>query len=184
MSVSILVKKCLEGDGKAWNELMELITPIILATCRKADLTHEESCDVFGRVSYLLLKKLENLRSADSIFSYIGSIARNEAMMIYRKSEIEKRALGDVLKTMYDFNPDLPDEIFEKSKRFEKLMEAVSLLPRRQSQVLRMLYFDANEPDYKEIAEKLNMPVSSVGPTRARGLARMYRILKQKRFKF
>jgi DNA-directed RNA polymerase specialized sigma24 family protein len=40
-----------------------------------------------------------------------------------------------------------------------------------------MLYFDIDEPSYNDIARELSMPVASVGPTRARCLEKLKRLL-------
>ena len=64
------------------------------------------------------------------------------------------------------------------------LMEAMSDLSRRDYQLIKMLFFDPEEPSYKEISAKLKMPVSSIGPIRAKVLGRLYRILKKKKWSF
>ena len=44
-------------------------------------------------------------------------------------------------------------------------------------ELLVALYFDERQPSYAEIAERLGMPVGSIGPTRARCLRRMRQAL-------
>jgi DNA-directed RNA polymerase specialized sigma24 family protein len=41
-----------------------------------------------------------------------------------------------------------------------------------------MLYFDIEEPSYVDIAQKMSMPVASIGPTRARCLEKLKRLLE------
>ncbi|MGI8910229.1 MAG: hypothetical protein ACR2JR_06710, partial [Rubrobacteraceae bacterium] len=46
--------------------------------------------------------------------------------------------------------------------------------------LLIALYFDERQPSYVEVAERLDMPVGSIGPTRARCLQRMRRALGER----
>ena len=61
-------------------------------------------------------------------------------------------------------------------KEFE-VERALLQLPERCERLLRLLYFDIDEPSYNDIAGKLSMPVASIGPTRARCLEKMKRLL-------
>jgi DNA-directed RNA polymerase specialized sigma24 family protein len=45
---------------------------------------------------------------------------------------------------------------------------------------MEMLYFDPKNPSYEEIARALQMPVPSIGPTRARCLEKLRILLKRK----
>jgi len=42
-----------------------------------------------------------------------------------------------------------------------------------------MLYFDAKSPSYEVIAQTMQMPVASVGPTRARCLEKLRTVLRR-----
>ena len=61
-------------------------------------------------------------------------------------------------------------------KEFE-IERALQQLPERCEKLLRLLYFDIDEPSYSDIARELSMPVASVGPTRARCLEKLKRLL-------
>ena len=163
---------------------MDRIMPLILSTCGKSGLSREESYDVFGQVSYLLLNNLDKLRSPETLVKYVSTMTKRETLAVFRRAKLDENAADAVREMMYDLSPEPPDKIYEKVEKIQELMNAVVLLPKRQSGVLKALYFDKKEPKYEEVAEELKMPVSSIGPTRARGLARLYRILKQRRFEF
>lgn len=49
----------------------------------------------------------------------------------------------------------------------------------RCKDLLFALYFDPEEPSYEKVAERLSMPVGSIGPTRARCLKRLKKILEE-----
>lgn len=180
MSYSSLLKKCLEGDENAWGELMDYVTPLVLSLCQKNRLSREESCDVFGQVSYKLLENLRNIHSSSKLLQYVRTMTINEVINIYRKSKRDIKAKTHVYETLYNLKPMTPEEIYEYSRRVEILLDALARLPEREYRLLRALFLEPKDLSYKEIAEQLDMPVSSIGPTRARGLARLYEILKEK----
>lgn len=157
---------------------MDSITPIILSVCRKNRLSREESCDVFGQVSYKLLKNLKKIKSAARLFNYVATIAARESINIYRRAKLDEKAVEQIYTTIYDFRPPEPDEIYAWSKRLEIINRAMMRLPEREYRLLKAMYFEEGANSYQEIAEKLEMPVSSIGPTRARGLMKLYKMLK------
>ncbi len=180
MSYSSLLKKCLDGDENAWGELVDYITPLVLSVCQKNRLSREESCDVFGQVSYKLLKNMKNVKSGAKLLQYVRTMTTNEVFNIYRKSKRDVKATTHVYETLYNLKPMTPEEIYEYSRRVEVLLDALARLPEREYRLLRALFLESHDLSYKEIAERLDMPVSSIGPTRARGLAKLYNILKGK----
>ncbi|MEW5925709.1 MAG: sigma-70 family RNA polymerase sigma factor [Candidatus Zixiibacteriota bacterium] len=160
---------------------MDCITPIILSVCRKNRLSREESCDVFGQVSYKLLKNLKNIKSAAKLFNYVGTIAARESVNIFRRAKLDEKAVEQIYRTIYDFKPPAPDEIYAYSRRLEIINRAMMRLPDREYRLLKAMYLEEGANSYKEIAERLEMPVSSIGPTRARGLLKLYKMLKETR---
>ena len=58
--------------------------------------------------------------------------------------------------------------------------EALNRLSERCRRLLLALYLDQTEPSYAEVADRLNMPVGSIGPTRARCLAKLKALLGRK----
>jgi RNA polymerase sigma factor (sigma-70 family) len=179
LSPAKLIKKCLEGDEGAWCELVDYITPLILTLCRKNALSREESCDVFGQVSYKLLKNLRNIKSDGKLLQYVRAITTNEIINIYRRSMIEQKATTRVYDALYSLKPLTPEEIYDYSKRVELLMGALARLPQREYKLLQALFFEQHESSYKDIAERLKMPISSIGPTRARSLQKLYKYLEE-----
>jgi len=52
---------------------------------------------------------------------------------------------------------------------YEHSLERVlAQLPERCRRLIHLLYFTVDEPSYAEISRELGMPVSSIGPNRAR----------------
>src|SRR5262249_6133758 len=62
------------------------------------------------------------------------------------------------------------------AKEFE-IELALGRLDERCQRLIRLLYFDSKEPSYAEIADKLGMVVASIGPTRARCLEKLKKLV-------
>ncbi len=182
--IAALVTRCYQGDKEAWTKLMEMVSPVIFSICRSMNLSREESFDIFGQVSYLLLRNLKNLRSPEKLLSYITTMTRREVYSLTRRAKLFERLTDLGYHLRNESSEPQPDEAYEKSRQEELLMEAILLLPRRDYELIKSLFLDTSEPSYEEISKKLGIPVSSIGPTRARSLAKLKRILKRKGFEF
>jgi DNA-directed RNA polymerase specialized sigma24 family protein len=72
----------------------------------------------------------------------------------------------------------LPDEAVLALERQRLVRWAVAQLSPRCRHLLQKLFSDAPQaPSYRELAAGLGMPANSLGPTRARCLARLRRLL-------
>ena len=60
-----------------------------------------------------------------------------------------------------------------------RIRTALSLLDERCKTLLELLFYAPEPPSYAEIAAALGVPEGSIGPTRARCLAKLLRMLKQ-----
>ena len=179
----MLVDGCRAGDEHAWQELIDLLTPLILSICRSSRLSREESLDVFGEVCYRLLNSIDSIKSPDSTFAYVSTITRREIFAVSRRARLTQPLEREMIEAVTD--PDQPgaDEAYEVAQRTETLWKAVSSLSPRDYELIKALFLDVEEPSYDEISRKLGLPVSSIGPTRLRILAKLHRKLKQRKYK-
>ena len=67
-----------------------------------------------------------------------------------------------------------PEDTVVASERDEILWSALHTLPPRCQRLLRLLAADP-PPSYGQVSEILDMPIGSIGPTRARCLERLRR---------
>ena len=179
-----LVERCQRGDKKAWQELIEVVSPLIFSTCRRIGLSREESYDVFGHVCYTLLRRLKHLRSAAGILSYTRKTARREAWAVRQRAQAVLHLDDYDLQTISSGQSESPESLYEQAKQHEMLMKAVVQLPERDQQLIRTLFLERDRPDYQEASQRIGIPVASIGPTRARCLQKLHRILKQRGYDF
>ena len=182
-SISALVKGCRKGNKQDWAELIDRVAPVIFSVCYRFRLAREESFDVFGRVSLLLLEHLSGLRDEERVFGYVSTVAFREAAAIKARSKAQSQALGELA---------LDEEIstvqaealqaVELDQELRIMTEAFRRLSRRCQELLRMLFFETTSVSYREIARRLNIPVSSIGPTRLRCLEKLRQHMTEKGF--
>lgn len=179
----LLIHNCLQGDESAWEELVEKISPAIFSVCRMMRLSTEESLDIFGQVSYLLLHNLSNLKSTDKLVGYVSMITRREILRVLRRKKLFDKIDPEIIKSISVTEFKTPDELLANSKKMEMLMTAILELPEKEYKLIWHLFLDESEPSYEEIAEKLQIPVASIGPTRLRSLKKLQKILKKQGYK-
>lgn len=179
-----LVKRCQQGDKKAWQELIEVVSPLIVSTCRLVGLSREESYDVFGHVCYTLLRRLKHLKSAAGILAYAKQTAQREAWAVRQRAQAVLCLDNHDLQTISAGQSESPESLYEQAKRHEMLMKAVAQLPERDQQLIRTLFLERDRPDYQEASQRIGIPVASIGPTRARCLQKLHRILKRQGYGF
>lgn len=179
-----LILQCREGEERAWHELIDLVGPVIFSLCRKSRLSHDESFDIFGRVSLQLVSSIDSLKSPEKVLSFVATITRRQIYSFYQTLRVIEYLDEQTLVAMPDSKIESPDKIYEATHRRQMLIKAMLHLPERDFKLIKMLFFDPEEPSYQEIAARLKMPVSSIGPIRAKVLAKLYRIIKKKKWDF
>jgi RNA polymerase sigma factor (sigma-70 family) len=128
----------------------------------------EDTADVFQLVCLDLHRNLHQVRNEATLSAWLITVTRRRAYAFIRAKKPQV-PLED-----YDVTVEARIEILEKEFGLER---AMLQLPERCDRLLRLLYFDVDEPSYADIAQKMQMPVASIGPTRARCLEKLKRLL-------
>ncbi len=182
-NIDSLIARCIEGDDSAWHDLIDLIAPMVFAVCKKSQLSRDESFDIFGQVSLQLINTIPTLKSPEKIMSFVATITRRRIYKFYHQVILEGVRDEDALYTLPTDSHENPETIYELSEKREMLLRALNKLTPRERRIITHLFFDEKELSYEEIAQKMNIPVSSIGPTRAKALIKLRRIMAYKRFK-
>lgn len=180
-SIRALVTGCRKGDKRDWAELIDRISPAIFSVCYRFRLAREESFDVFGKVSLLVLENLDRLRDESRIFGYVSTIAYHEAaaMKSRTKSIVEAEREHAQHRSNLDWG-SMAQEMIELDQELKNLSDAFYELPSRCQELLRLLFFESESISYRDISRRMKIPVSSIGPTRMRCLKKLREIMKQR----
>ena len=179
--LSDLVRECQQGSNPAWHELVDIVGPVIFSICRKSRLSRDESFDVYGQVCFELVKSIRTVREPEKLPSLVAVITRRQIFGHYQKSRLLEYLDEETMQHFPDEVTNDPEKTTQDSERNEILFEAILSLPERDYRLIKALFLDPQEPSYEEIARDLKMPVSSIGPTRGKALAKLYKILKKKK---
>ena len=166
-----LVDRVRAGDQEAWRLLVERYRGRVWAVARSQGLDHERASDVVQTVWLNLLHGVGHLRDANAIAAWLVTAARREAIRVDRLS---KRALA-VDDERFDREPAPADDLDRTAILDEDttvLRRAMTQLGDRCQELLRLLY-SSDELSYADISSLLDMPIGSIGPTRARCLDRL-----------
>jgi RNA polymerase sigma factor (sigma-70 family) len=179
LSDSDLINACRDGEEAAWEALVARYERLVYTIPSRYGLTPAEISDVFQSVWLALLKNLENLRQPDRIAAWLVTTTRRECWERRRGVNYEKvitSDLDDQITRAKSEEPS-PDEIVATYEKHEALRRAMDQMDSRCRRLLRLLYFDPSIPSYADVATKLNMPIGSIGPLRARCLKKLRKIL-------
>jgi RNA polymerase sigma factor (sigma-70 family) len=179
LSDSDLIAACRDGEEAAWDALVARYERLVYTIPSRYGLTPAEINDVFQSVWLALLKNLENLRQPDRIAAWLVTTTRRECWERRRGVNYEKvitSDLDDQIVRAKSEEPS-PDEIVATYEKHEALRRAMDKMDSRCRRLLRLLYFDPSIPSYADVASKLNMPIGSIGPLRARCLKKLRKIL-------
>ena len=167
-----LVKACRAGEEAAWAQLIERYGALIASVPRRYGLPEDLVEEVFSEVCVVLVRSLASVRDAQALPRWIVRTTTRATWEITRKS---RRKLPDDLPELTGAAP--PDEFVETLEDEQAVRRALERISEKCRRLLRLLYFDAAEPSYDEIASRLRVPRGSLGPTRRRCLDRMRRLL-------
>jgi RNA polymerase sigma factor (sigma-70 family) len=179
-----LVLACREGDETAWEELIRRYERLVYSIPRRAGLDADQAADVFQQVFATLVRQLERIERPDRIQAWLVTIAKRETFRMLRGdgkfefSPSNDNDVNDPLCDVADPNP-LPDAELIKMQQVHLIRTGLEMIDERCRRLLTMLYFTPEPPSYSEIAAELQTSAGSVGPTRARCLQKLQKILDE-----
>ncbi|MBL8351373.1 MAG: sigma-70 family RNA polymerase sigma factor [Burkholderiaceae bacterium] len=158
---------------------------LVHTIARRAGLDEAIAADVFQEVFARLLRHLDTLREPQRLQAWIVTTAKREAL--HQRARARREIALDeppadrdddatLAPQLVDPGP-LPDELLDELQQLERLQRGVERLDERCRALIGALYRDDAPPAYEVIAVRLAMPVGSIGPTRARCLDRLRRLL-------
>ena len=176
LEVALLVRRAAEGDRAAWEQLVDKYARLIWAITRDFKLGESDAADVAQATWLRLLEHIDRINYPERVGSWIAATARNECL---RSLAARKRVVLARNEVMLDSIAALDADVdagLLAAEQAEVVREAMSRLPHRWQQLLELLMSDP-PVSYAEIADRLDLPVGSIGPTRRRCLARLQVLL-------
>lgn len=170
--VGRLVARAADGDQHAWDELVEEFSGLVWSTVRPYGLSNDDAAEVSQITWQRLVEHLDRLHDPCRISAWLATTARRQCIQQLRHTSRVIPCGDDVPEQVSD--ESLPGAELLAGERDRALWAAVARLPASDRRLLRMLISDP-APSYAEISAALEMPIGSIGPTRARALDRLRR---------
>lgn len=169
-----LVQECLSGNRGAWESLVQRYSRLIFSIALRSGLSEDDAADVFQVVCVKLLANLEKLKDDKHLTGWLITTAKHECFHTLRqKSRIQSlHASGDADSTLEVVAAEdgHPDEAILQAEQEHLVRQAVVELGGRCRQLIESLYLTDPPATYVDVSQRMNMPVGSIGPTRARCL--------------
>jgi RNA polymerase sigma factor (sigma-70 family) len=174
-----LISLCLEGDGSAWETLIQRYRRLIHSIPVQFGFSSADIADVFQSICVKLLEHLHEIKAEKKIAGWLITTTTRYCLRVR-----VLRARESLSETgNFEESPEDVSNIEELRLQIEQqqaIRDAVGELTGRCTDLISLLYLEAEPPSYQEIGQRLNMPVASIGPTRARCLEKLRTILMRR----
>lgn len=176
-----LIGACRRGEAGAWEHLVRRFERLIYTVARRGGLDAHEAGDVFQTVFMRLVEHLHTLAQPAQVQAWLVTTARRETLKRLRERQ-RTLSLGDAAdedggaggSIPEPADPDpLPESRLEALQLQHRARSALEAMAEPCRALLTLLYGAEDAPPYGEIAARLGMPIGSIGPTRARCLAKL-----------
>jgi len=173
-AVGELVRAAEGGDAQAWNALVERYNGLVWAVVRGHRLRDADAADVVQTTWLRLVEHLGAIRDADRVGAWLVTTARRESLRVLQRGARQIPS-EDAGLEVSDPGPD-PEALAVAADSDRALWRCLAQLSERCRTLLRVLASDT-PPSYATVSAGLNMPIASIGPTRARCLGQLRAVL-------
>ena len=168
--VAQLVRAAAEGKQYAWEGLVNEFGELVLGVARSHRLSEADCADVAQTTWLRLVEHLDRLHDPDRVGSWLATTARRESLRILRRAS--RQVVTDHVPESTS-DDDMAQRLLTL-ERHTAVRQAFRRLHTSDQALLGLLMADS-APSYEQIGRILEMPVGSIGPTRARSLTRLRR---------
>jgi RNA polymerase sigma factor (sigma-70 family) len=173
---------CLRGEAAGWEVLLDRYAALIYSIPFKYGLSPADAADVFQSVCVTLFEKLDTIRAPRGLAAWIMTTTSRQCLVVARRRRREQAlSVGEVWLTPAPGVPDpdlLPEDELLSLERQQIVRLAVDRLSPRCRKLIQAMFSDAAEQQtYHQLANGLGVPMNSLGPTRARCLEHLRRLL-------
>ncbi|MEO6858397.1 MAG: sigma-70 family RNA polymerase sigma factor [Solirubrobacteraceae bacterium] len=172
--VGRLVRLAATGDPDAWAELVGEFSGLVRAIARAHRLSDADIGDVVQATWLRLFEHLDRITEPGRVGAWLTTTARRECLSILRGAQ-RHTLLGDDMPEGESTDASADDALIA-AERDKVLWRCFTRLCGRDQALLQLVLAEP-KLGYDEIAAALDMPIGSIGPTRARALERLRREL-------
>ena len=165
------------GDTRAMDELVSAMTPVLWHVVRAYGHDRQNAEDVIQATWLGFVRLHRTIEDPQAVASWLITSARRGPGMggcaARRATPVQDETLHAVLP-----DAESAEALAVRDDEASRLWRAVASVDERCRKLLRVVAF-MDRPDYQALSKDLDMPVGSIGPTRARCLAKVRRALTE-----
>jgi RNA polymerase sigma-70 factor (ECF subfamily) len=171
-----MVRRLVAGDAAAWRSFVDrfqrLVVARVAATARELHLPLRPSdaddlaADVFLQLVANDYSTLRDFQGRSSLSTWISVITRRLALrrlLNARREPANPQYAADATVELAGTTHEDPLAQLIHGENQRRLADALSELPDRQRELVRLHYVDGCS--YREISERLGIPMNSIGPS-------------------
>jgi RNA polymerase sigma factor (sigma-70 family) len=166
---AVLVKGAQAGDSRAWDVLVQRYVNRVWAIARAHRLSSADAEDVCQVTWLRLVTHLDTIREPERVGAWLATTARHKCLRVLRTAGRQVPVGDEDDLEPADAASTTPDHGLLTAERDAVLWRALTTLSPKCQRLLRALMADP-EPSYQDVSSALEMPIGSIGPTRARCL--------------
>lgn len=172
-SVTVLVSQANGGSQQAWNAIVDRYASLVWSICQRFRLSEADAADVSQTVWLRLVEQLPSLREAAALPGWLSTTTRRECIRVSKLSQRTGGGYEDMVENLpADEDATAVDAELLAAERRALVREGLAQLPPHCQKLLALLV-DGEQRGYAQISQALQMPVGSIGPTRARCLGKL-----------
>lgn len=171
-----LLTAAAQGDGDAWAALVDQFGGLVYSVARSYRLGPASTDDVVQTVWLRLAEHCGRIREPERLAGWLATTTRNEGVRAVRSRQ-RIAPLGDMSEFETAAPTAVEDDLLD-DETLHEVLEAFAALDEDTQRFLRLLCADP-PLDYKTISEITGRPVGSIGPTRARCLDKLRKLLPE-----
>ncbi|GAB4424678.1 MAG: sigma-70 family RNA polymerase sigma factor [Anaerolineae bacterium] len=175
----VLLRGCQKGNPQAWEALLNKYERLVFSIPLNYGLSHDDAADITQLTFTILLRSLDKLDEDSHLGAWLATVARRHTWRLLERRRRESVNEAEDLTESESFQGQAASDFMNRWELLEWLDYGLTRIGGRCRRLLQALYFDPQQPSYAEVAADLEIPVGSVGPTRARCLERLRQILQK-----
>lgn len=173
-----LLARARTGDQAAWDALVTQHTGLLWSVARAFRLDTASAGDAIQTTWLRLVEHLDRIQDPERLGGWLATTVRRECLQQLRRGTRERLApSSDVGLDAIDEEAEPLDAKLLADERDAALWVAFRRIPDRCQRLLRVL-MASPAPSYEQVSAALDMPIGSIGPTRARCLSRLRALLE------
>lgn len=170
----MLIEACIAGNDAAWHELVHRYSRLVYSVPRRYGLDRDVCEDLYQEVFSILVRQLPGIKSRSGLPKWLITTAHRVCRQWLKRSRRVPGVLPDVVEQAAP-----PTELVLELERRQLVRQALRRLGGRCEELLTALYTNQGTAGYDEVATKMNLPIGSIGPMRARCLQKLLRLVER-----